>query len=67
MKIDGLDINQSHRLVASCNGKPVQAAKFRFSEYRSDELCLEFDSMFDGYEGMRLWDARHARWCKKCK
>jgi hypothetical protein len=66
-KIDGLDLTRSHRLVTRCGGKPVQAATFRFSEYQSKELCLVFDTMFDGYEGMRLWDARHASWCKKCK
>lgn len=67
MKIDGLDVTWSHRVIVGCNAKSVQAAIFRFSDYQSDELCLIFDSMFDGYEGMRLFDPKQASWCKKCK
>ena len=67
LKIDGLDLNQSHLVVASCDGKPVQSFRFRFSEYKASGLCLLFDDLFDGYEGMRMWDAQHAPWCKKCK
>jgi hypothetical protein len=68
VKIGGLDLDQSHIVTASCDGKPVQSARFKFSEYKSDELCLLFQEMFDGYEGLRLWDAGYARrWCKKCR
>ncbi len=66
LKIDDLDLTQSHLVVASCNGKPVQSFKFHFSEYHASGLCLTFEDMFDGYEGMRLWDAKHAPWCKMC-
>jgi hypothetical protein len=67
LKIEALDLTQSHLVAAICDGKPVQSFKFRFSEYKSGELCLTFEDLFDGYEGMRLWEARHATWCKKCK
>jgi hypothetical protein len=67
LKIDDLDLTQSHFVVASCDGKPVQSFRFQFSEYKASGLCLTFEDLFDGYEGMRLWDAKHAPWCKKCK
>lgn len=67
LKIDDLDLTQTHVVVASCGGKPVQSFRFRFTDYKTSGLCLTFQNMFDGYEGMRLWDAEHAPWCKKCK
>jgi hypothetical protein len=67
IKIDDLDLTQSHLVVASCDGKPVQSFRFHFSEFKASGLCLTFEDLFDGYEGMRLWDARHSPWCKKCK
>jgi hypothetical protein len=66
-KIDNLDLTQSHLVVASCDGKPIQSFRFHFSELKANGLCLTFQDMFDGYEGMRLWDAKRAPWCKRCK
>jgi|HubBroStandDraft_1064217.scaffolds.fasta_scaffold51542_3 hypothetical protein len=67
LKIDNLDLTQSHLVVASCDGKPIQSFRFHFSDLKASGLCLTFQDMFDGYEGMRLWDAKRAPWCKKCK
>jgi hypothetical protein len=67
IKIDGLDLAQTHLVVASCGGKAVQSFRFRFTGFESDQLCVVCDTMFDGYEGLRVWDERHAPWCKKCK
>jgi len=67
LKIDNLDLTQSHLVVASCDGKPIQSFRFHFSELKASGLCLTFQDTFDGYEGMRLWDAKRAPWCKKCK
>ena len=66
LKIEDLDLTKSHLAVAMCDGKPVQSARFKFSEYETDKLCLTFDEEADGYEGLRLWNAKHAPWCK-CK
>jgi hypothetical protein len=66
VKIEGIDLAESHLLVALCDGKPVQSTRFKFSEYNTDKLCLTFDELADGYEGLRLWNAKHpTRW--KCK
>lgn len=65
LKIDDLDLEESHLVVAFCNGKAAQSARFRFAEYKTSDLCLTFEDLFDGYEGMRLWGAKHAPWCKK--
>ena len=67
LKIDNLDLTRGHLVVASCDGKPVQSFRFHFSELKASGLCLTFQDMFDGYEGMRLWDVKRAPWCKKCK
>ena len=67
LKIADLDIVASHLVVASCDGKPIQSFRFHFSEFKASGLCLEFQGLFDGYEGMRLWDAKHSPWCKACK
>jgi hypothetical protein len=71
IKIDRLDLAQKHSVVASCDGKPVQSFRFHFSEYQTSGLCLVFeeasDNIYEVYEGLRLWDARHVPWCKKSK
>jgi hypothetical protein len=66
LKIEDVDLTESHLLVARCDGKPVQSTRFKFSEYNTDKLCLTFDDLADGYEGLRLWDAKHPTRCK-CK
>jgi hypothetical protein len=60
LEIDDLDLTQHHLVVASCGGKPIQSFRFHFSDFKASGLCLTFQDMFDGYEGMRLWDAKHA-------
>lgn len=67
LKIDGLELTKSHLVVAACDGRPVQSFRFTFSTHKVDGLCLTFEDMVDGYEGMRLWDAKRASWCKKCR
>ena len=66
LKIEDLGLNENHRAVAICDGKPIQSTRFGFSAFKTRELCLEYQDLFDGYEGLRLWDAKHAPWCK-CK
>lgn len=64
LKIDGLGLNERHLLaVIGPNGKSVEAVWFRFSEYKSTELCMAYD----GYQGIGLKEAtRQTPWCK-CK
>ena len=67
LKIEGLDLTQSHLVVAMCRAKPLQSFRFKFYDCGTGELCLTFEEyMFDGYQGMRLWESKHAPWCK-CK
>jgi hypothetical protein len=67
LKIEDLDLTQSHLVVAICDGKRVQSARFRFSSYKTAELCLAFQDMFDGYEGLWLTTAKDTPWCRHCK
>jgi hypothetical protein len=65
LNIEDLELAQSHLVVAVCNGKPLQSFRFRFAEFKSRGVCLTFgEYLFDGYQGLRLWDAKHAPWCK---
>lgn len=66
LKIEDLNLTESHLAVAMCDGRPAQSARFKFSEYKTNKLCLTFDEEADGYEGLRLLNAKHAPWCK-CK
>jgi hypothetical protein len=62
LRIDGLDISEQHlAVVLDSDGKPIESVRFRFSDYKSTELCMAYD----GYQGIRLQDAtRRTPWCK---
>lgn len=64
LKIDGLDIGERHLLaVLDSRGKPVESLWFKFSDYKSTELCMAYDA----YQGVELQeDNRHTPW-GKCK
>ena|SRR5205085_3230180 len=64
LKIDGLDTTEKHLLVVlDSKGKPVESVRFKFSEFKSRNLCM----FYDGYQGIGLKDAtRQTPWCK-CK
>jgi len=63
IKIDGLDINTRHRVVVYCAGKPQQSFGFRFSAFKTAELCLFLNDL---YKTAQLWDPKQnpAPWCK---
>lgn len=63
MKIDGLDVTTTHRVLVSCNGKPQQSFKFRFSEFQTGKLCLFINDL---YKTVQLWESKDSPWCK-CK
>ena len=63
LRIEGLDLNECHLLVVlGPDGKPVESLWFRFSAYKSADLCMAYD----GYQGVGLQEARRSPWCK-CK
>jgi hypothetical protein len=62
-KIEHLDLDQRHRVTVLCDGKPQQSFRFRFSEFRTKELCLFINDL---YQTVQLWEPRLSPWCK-CK
>jgi hypothetical protein len=59
LKVEDLDQIQRHLVAVLCAGKPLQSFKFGFSEFKTRELCLYFDS----YQGVQLQGRDHARRC----
>jgi len=62
LKIDGLDTSERHLLVVlDSSGKPIESVRFKFSDYKSTDLCMTYD----GYQGIGLQEAtRRTPWCK---
>jgi len=62
LKIDGLDIGERHLLVVlDATGKPIESIRFKFSGYKSTNLCMTYD----GYQGIGLQEvSQHTPWCK---
>lgn len=50
MKFADFDRAIRHLVVLTSDGKRIQSFWFRFSDYKSDALCLSFD----GYQGVQL-------------
>jgi hypothetical protein len=47
LKIEDLDLTESHLAVAICDGKPLQSLRFKFSTWKNDRLCLSYADMRD--------------------
>ena len=62
IKIDGLNLAERHLIILTSDGKRIQSFWFRFSDYKSTDLCVDFD----GYQGVRLQEKKYSPWCK-CK
>jgi hypothetical protein len=62
-KIASLDPTVRHRVVVFCAGKPRQSFTFRFSEFKTNELCLFLNDL---YKTAQIWEAKRCPWCK-CK
>jgi hypothetical protein len=62
LKIEGLDTTERHLLVVlDSSGKPIESVRFKFSEYKSTDLCMTYD----GYQGIGLQEvSRRTPWCK---
>jgi hypothetical protein len=63
VKLSGLDLKTRHRVIVLCAQKPQQSFTFRFSEFKTKQLCLFLNSL---YRAAQLWEAKGAPWCK-CK
>jgi hypothetical protein len=65
LKIEGLDPAIRHSVTVYCEGKSQQRFTFRFSEFKSRELCLFLNDL---YKTVQLWDPKQtpAPWCR-CK
>ena len=63
LKIDNLVLDAPHRVVVYCDGKQHQSFTFRFSDYKSTELCLFLNDL---YKTVQLWDPKlqPSPWCK---
>jgi hypothetical protein len=63
LRIEELDTSERHLLVVLDSGKPIESLWFKFSDYKSTDLCMSYD----GYQGIQLRaDTRRTPWCK-CK
>jgi len=62
LKIEELNTGGRHLLVViDSSGKPIESVRFKFSDYKSTELCMAYD----GYQGIGLQEAtRRTPWCK---
>ena len=56
IRISDLELNKRHFVTVVSDGKPIQSFWFRFSEYKSGELCLAFD----GYQGVQLKERKRS-------
>lgn len=62
VEVRNLALGQPHLVTARCAGKPLQAARFRFSEFKSTQICVSYDV----YGGIYLFDFTTRGWgCEK--
>ena len=62
VQVKDLALDRSHLVTALCAGKPLQAARFRFSDFKSTHVCVSYDV----YGGIYLFDYTTRGWgCKK--
>src|ERR1700681_2483225 len=46
VKAENLDPVVRHRVVVFCNGKPQQSFTFRFSDFKTSQLCLFLNDLY---------------------
>jgi hypothetical protein len=61
VRITDLDMAAKHRVTIYGDGKPHQSFAFRFSEFKSTELCLFLNDL---YHTAQLWDRSPLCKCK---
>lgn len=58
VQVKDLALDRSHLVTARCAGKPLQAARFRFSEFKGTHVCVSYDP----YGGIYLFDYTTRGW-----
>ena len=62
VQVKNLALDRPHLVTARCAGKPLQAARFRFSNFKSTHVCVSYDV----YGGIYLFDYTTRGWgCKQ--
>jgi hypothetical protein len=61
--VEGLDLGARHRVVVYCGEKAQQSFNFRFSGFKTKQLCLFLNDL---YKTVQLWEPNEAPWCT-CK
>ena len=61
VRIADLDMATKHTVTIYCDGKPHQSFSFRFSQFKSTELCLFVNSL---YHTAQLWERSPLCKCK---
>ena len=62
IEVKDLALDRSHSVIARCAGKPLQAVRFKFSDYKSTHVCVSYDP----YDGIDLFDYTMRGWgCKQ--
>ena len=64
MRISSLARNRKHVVKIIGDGKVVASFRLDFKKYKTSELCLFFNSL---YETWSLWDAKEGRGICKCR
>ena len=63
VQVKDLALDRSHLVTARCAGKPLQAARFRFSDFKSTNVCVTYDPYGGIYQfdyTMRGWGCKNA-------
>jgi hypothetical protein len=63
VRIDALNTSVKHRVAVLCDHKPQQSFGFRFSDFKTTELCLFLNDL---YKTVQLQEIKQCPWCK-CK
>lgn len=63
LRIASLDDTRDHQIRIFCDQKIQQSLSFRFSEFKSNRLCLFISDL---YQSAQLWESSRSLSCK-CK
>lgn len=58
LQVKDLALHRSHLVTARCDGKALQAVRFRFSNFKSTHVCVSYDA----YGGIYLFDYTTRGW-----
>jgi len=64
VRISSIGTGRKHLVKIMGDGKVVQSFRFNFSTFKTNDLCLFFNSL---YETWSLWDGKEGRTICRCK